>query len=301
MNKFPKNARVCFIGDSITRANDYIAHIAAYYQEHFPEDNINFYNCGISGATSEEVLKVFAFDTASYNPTHAVIMVGVNDSGRDRLAAGRSIFHYEKLKSNLEKYMVNLDSLCSKLLAMKVEITLCTAVPIDEYSDFQTPVLRGSFALMMAYAEQVRNYAREKGFGLCDYFAYFTQVLQSGTVLYQEDRIHPNELGHYHLAKCFLAFQGLKIGEYGPLPKYLEEWRRKVEAYRNIWTIEYQWLGDHTLSAEEGAAKLEERARAEENPELLELAKEYLAAKKEQSRIKEDMVYAMEVEIKQLG
>ena len=36
-NRFPDGATVCFIGDSITWNNLFLAHIAAYYRSRFPE------------------------------------------------------------------------------------------------------------------------------------------------------------------------------------------------------------------------------------------------------------------------
>ena len=48
MNRFPNGARVCFIGDSITHNNLFLAHIVAYYREHFKDSKVKFYNCGVS-------------------------------------------------------------------------------------------------------------------------------------------------------------------------------------------------------------------------------------------------------------
>ena len=90
MNIFPDNSRVCFIGDSITHNNGYLMHIVSYYKNKFKDSNINFYNCGVSGCTITEQLKIIENDTLSYNPTHAVILIGINDSERDRLIEKRS-------------------------------------------------------------------------------------------------------------------------------------------------------------------------------------------------------------------
>ena len=56
MNRFGDNARVCFFGDSIAPQNQYVAHIASYYREHFPEAKVEFYNCGISRAILTTIL-----------------------------------------------------------------------------------------------------------------------------------------------------------------------------------------------------------------------------------------------------
>ena len=55
-NRFPDGATVCFIEDSITWNNLFLAHIAAYYRSRFPESGVAFYNCGIAGAGLKTLL-----------------------------------------------------------------------------------------------------------------------------------------------------------------------------------------------------------------------------------------------------
>ncbi len=38
--RFPRGARVMFIGDSITHNGMFLAHIQEYYRTHFPEDGV---------------------------------------------------------------------------------------------------------------------------------------------------------------------------------------------------------------------------------------------------------------------
>jgi type I restriction-modification system DNA methylase subunit len=82
MSRFPNGARVCFIGDSITHNNLHVSHVVDYYREHFADAKVEFYNCGISGGTLTTTLNCFDEDIPLYNPTHAVIMIGINDSAR---------------------------------------------------------------------------------------------------------------------------------------------------------------------------------------------------------------------------
>ena len=84
MNGFPQNARVCFLGDSITHNNGYVSHISAFYHENFKERNVNFYNCGVAGGGVNTLLANFEDDIMAHNPTHAVIMIGINDSERNQ-------------------------------------------------------------------------------------------------------------------------------------------------------------------------------------------------------------------------
>ena len=77
MKRFPDNARVCFVGDSITANNTYVAHIAGFYKDNLPDAHVEFYNCGISGATLKTTLAVFDEDIAPFEPTHIVLMSAV--------------------------------------------------------------------------------------------------------------------------------------------------------------------------------------------------------------------------------
>jgi len=212
MYGFPENARVCFLGDSITHNNGFVSRITAFYHENFKEKNINFYNCGVSGGTVETLLSIFDEDILAHNPTHAVIMIGINDSGRGFLLEPRSKERYQKLLNAFESYKKNLTELCNLLKQNDVEIILCTQTPYDEYQDSEENVLPGGFALMTSYAEYIRNFAQTNGFKLCDYQKYFIEKLAEEDLI-SPDRVHPNDDGQYHMAKCFLAFQGYEIGE----------------------------------------------------------------------------------------
>ena len=72
MNGFPKNARVCFIGDSITHNNGFVSYISAYYHEYLKDRKVNFYNCGVAGGRTRTALCVMDKDVFPHNPTHAV-------------------------------------------------------------------------------------------------------------------------------------------------------------------------------------------------------------------------------------
>ena len=52
MISIPSNARVCFVGDSITANNGYISYIQDYFYKNRNADKIKFYNCGASGGSS---------------------------------------------------------------------------------------------------------------------------------------------------------------------------------------------------------------------------------------------------------
>ncbi len=302
MSGFPKNARVCFLGDSITHTNDYIARIVDYYHTNLKDRNVNFYNCGVSGGNLKTLLTIFDEDIAVHKPTHAVIMIGINDSARyllEEMPRGKE--RYNRLLSAFNVYKERLGTICEKLESMGTEIIMCTQTPYDEYQESDEASYNGGFALLAAYAEYVRNFAREKGYALCDYHSYISSVAQYENII-NKDRVHPNELGHYHMAKCFLEFQGFDIGEYKPIPEYMKPWRDKIETLRNIHATEHLVIQDYSLTHEQ---RLEKAKAFIDNPiespykgYFQSLAKKYLEDKPKQKLIEKEIVELMEVELK---
>ncbi len=297
--RFPKDARVVFIGDSITCGNLYVSRIVSYYRDNFPEDNINFYNCGASGGASRDMLRLLDFETLGYEPTHAVLMFGVNDSGRSELAKGRSAELYQELYRRYENFKKNFDEICKRLHEKDIDITLATPVPLDEYSKFDTDTYHGSFALVAAYAEFVRAYAKENGYPLIDQFAYFTKLLATGEDVYNTDRTHPNEYGQYHLAKNILESQGLKAPDFAPIPEYLDRWRELLTRYRYyVITVETLLVGRYDLPPEESIAIVQKKLATETNEFILRIGGEYVKTKPEAAKLKAEIIKEMEVELK---
>lgn len=256
MNGFEKNARVCFIGDSITHNNGYVAHIVAYYRENLPERRVKFYNCGVSGGNLGTVFSNFEGDIMRHNPTHAVIMIGINDSNRNALTELPKNERYAVLKNAYDEYKKNLEKLYNMLKLRGVEVILCTPTPYFEYTESEVEPLHGGYALMLGYAEFVRAFAKEKGIKLCDYHDYITEASQT-EVLVNPDHVHPNPDGHFHMAKCFLDFQGFEISESREIPDYLDEWRDTVSKVRDIWATEHHVIKDRSLNSEECVKKAE--------------------------------------------
>ena len=301
MKGFPKNARVCFIGDSITHDNGFVSYISAYYHENLKDREVNFYNCGVAGARIRTALPILDKDVLSHNPTHAVIMLGINDSSHWSLSLPKSLERYDILVNAYEIYQQNLREICKRLCEKNVEIILCTPTPYDEYQNTDSETRRGGYALIAGYAQCVRDFARELNYPLCDYHLYFSRTLQSETLI-QKDRVHPNDLGQFHIAKCFLAFQGYDIGEYKPLPSYMDLWREKVSVYRNIWAAERLIIDKYDISTEEQLvaikAYVEENEGDEEKAHIVGMGKKYLETKHLQDKLNEEINYLMEVEFK---
>ena len=299
LKKFPSGARVCFIGDSLTAQNTVQWMMVDCYKNNFPDDNIEFFNCGVAGGTAASALLYLEDDTLVHNPTHAIIGFGVNDSSRDALSLPRTAERYDRLATAFENFKVNLRRLCDALIERGIEVTLCTPPPYDEYPESDTPALVGGYALLLAYAEEVRKIAKEKGLPLCDYAKYFGREMQTD-LLYTADHVHPNNHGYYVMGKYFLAQQGLDAGEERATPPdYLKDWCDKVAERVEIFSGELMIVRDYSLPLEEKIKIAEEyvRTRTDVIPRMIEIATNYIRLKPHQNEIFKaiDEVYAKNV------
>ena len=287
LKRFPAGARVCFIGDSLTAQNTVQWMTVDCYKRNFPNDNVEFFNCGVAGGTAASALLYLEDDTLIHNPTHAVISFGVNDSSRDTLSLPRTTERYNRMVTAFENYKVNMRKLCDELISRGIDITLCTPPPYDEYHESTTPALIGGYALMLAYAEEVRKIAKEKNLPLCDYADYFAREMQTD-ILYTGDHVHPNAHGYYVMGKYFLSQQGLDFGEEtNTPPEYLKEWCDWVAKRVEIFSGELMIVRNYTLAIDEKIKVAEEyvRTRTDVIPRLIEIANHYIELKPLQSEI----------------
>ena len=250
MKKFENGARVCFVGDSITHVGIYLKHIIDTYRKQLPESGVEFYDCGISGGNLGNTIAVYDRDIAIYDPTHIVLMIGVNDAGRSFLNEARSVERYEKLIRAYKRYGENLDRFYQLTRERGVELILCTPMPYAEYIESTEPPLCGAYALIQGYAEYVRNFARAKGIELCDYHAAATEAMQ-GENLYSPDRVHPTARGHEIMARTFLAAQGIEIEKTERFSEEIEEWHSMTQRLRDVIATEYFMLPGYATMADE--------------------------------------------------
>ncbi len=250
---FPENARICFIGDSITAANKALSYIVDAYHTQFPEKKVKFFNCGVSGAQLYYPLKHFEDDIKIFSPTHAVIAFGANDCHFWWLPYLPSREHYDLLLKAYDTYKERLAILCERLEEIGVkDIILCTPVPYNEYGESEAEVWKGCAAAMLGYSFYVKEFAKQKGYKLCDYNSFLTNEMQKGNEVFtKKDRVHPSDNGYFLMAKCFLETQGVEIGKYKEIPEYLTAWREKTADLRDVHYVENNILENREISQEE--------------------------------------------------
>ena len=69
---FPKDSRVCFLGDSITAGGLWVEAIFEYYLKKFPGGNVRIYNTGTGGGTINFAMNYLEEDILLLNPTHVI-------------------------------------------------------------------------------------------------------------------------------------------------------------------------------------------------------------------------------------
>lgn len=261
MKSFPNGSRVCFVGDSITHIGMYVKHIVAYYRTHFSDLHVEFYNCGIGGGTLDNTLRVYDEDIAIHEPTHIVLMIGVNDSRSTYLSEAPSRERYQKLLAAYENYQKNLETFYELTRDRGIELTLCTPVPYAEYQSGDSPRLCGGYALLQGYANFVRTFAKERGIALCDYHTAVARAMQT-EILYDPDRVHPNERGHFWMANTFLASQGIDYPQPEAASEEVEQWSVISKKLRDTIGAEYAFVPNYLA--------LDDDARMRAIRELLE-------------------------------
>ena len=244
MKRFPNGARVCFVGGSIIRSGIYLKHIVSCYRTEFPDSQVEFYNCGISGGDLGNVMKIFDEDIAIYDPTHVVLMIGTNDARMGHLKSPASKEKYASLFEAYELYRKRMQDFYSMLSARGIKLTLCTLTPYAEYQNSPVPPYRGAHALILGYSSFIAKFASENGLELCDLHSALVRCMQS-EVLFGDDRTHPTPRAHALMARAFLASQGIDYQPRDTFEPEIEEWYEITQNLRNIITTEFLTLPDY--------------------------------------------------------
>ena len=142
MQRFSDGARVVFIGDSITAANNFVARVFDYYRTELASAHVTFKNSGVSGGSTRSALEYLEPDVFPFEPTDAVIMLGVNDSNRTLLEQPDSAERRAGLDRAYDIYRVKLRELCDKLTERGIKLTLCTPRALRRISRDRTAASR---------------------------------------------------------------------------------------------------------------------------------------------------------------
>lgn len=169
--KTAQSGQTVFFGDSIIEFYD--------MNQYFPEKTI--YNCGIAGATTDELLWIVDEAVIKYKPAQVLLHVGTNDLGNTVTHSPRQIAsNIQMLVSIIQKNLPNC------------RITILSPLPCDE--DIQGyPHARGirSNAFLKDIYEHFVEYLGDS----VNYINAFDSFVNKKELLL-EDGLHPNEKGY---------------------------------------------------------------------------------------------------------
>ena len=165
--------RVVFMGNSITQG----------WKEKHPEffTKNPYFDRGISGQTTPQMLIRFRQDVIALQPKVVVILAGTND------IAGNTG------PSTLEMIMDNIASMAEIAAGNKIKVVICSVLPAYDYPwrkgmepNIKIPKLN----------EMIKAYATQKGFVYLDYFSAMNDGNNGMKAEYTTDGVHCSSKGY---------------------------------------------------------------------------------------------------------
>ena len=181
-NRGAEPGGVVFFGDSLTETYP--------VERCFPELPVK-YNCGLGGATAEELLWIVDEGVIKYRPSLVVLMVGINDLGNTAMASPKEIAcHVKEL----------IDVICGNL--PDVRVLLWSTLPCVEAlrSYHQVPGIRNNDLVRMIF-DQERELVRDRNVTFVDVFPEFVDEQNEARTEYYRDGLHLNDTGFDRLTE----------------------------------------------------------------------------------------------------
>ncbi len=242
-----KRDRVCFLGDSITAHGFWEAEVAEYFLQNYPELEIGFFNCGISGTTAREAeLKNRLYvDFFNYFPKYAVIMFGMNDMAHWLYdPAHETPERIATREARAAEYPSSIRRLVALCRERDVTPILCTPTPYDDYGD-NAEKSWGFDKVLEKAADEVRKIAEGEGLLLIDMRQILIDRMDEKPI--RDDRAHPNKYGYHLMAEKFLYDIGAKDKiepEKDCVVSYKNLQRFEIEdIIRDIMFVEFNYMG----------------------------------------------------------
>ena len=188
---FPKDARVCFVGDSLTACSFWVEYVYEYYLEKFPGTQLRVYNSGIGSGTIGFSMCYLDENILHWNPTHVVIMFGANDM----------LHIHGTYEERFASYERDLRRMTDEFL--RRGITVYFAIE-PNYED--------RLESCQIVREVTNKLALEYDTGVCDFYMLFDHYKNKyHEIVMDEDHLHFSLTGNCVIARLFLASQGFDI------------------------------------------------------------------------------------------
>jgi lysophospholipase L1-like esterase len=212
MPLFKKGDRICFVGNSITHEGNFHYNIYQYFVTRFPKSPIEFINCGISGDVTQGIIERMDEDILIHNPTHAIIMIGMNDVKRE-LYGPKPTTNADTLalrKKALDQYKINLQQIVNTFITRKIEVILQKPSIYDQTAQLKTPIALGVNDALKTCADYMQEIADKNNLQTVDYWSIMSDINKeiqkkdpTATII-SEDRVHPYGVGNFIMSYQFL-------------------------------------------------------------------------------------------------
>jgi lysophospholipase L1-like esterase len=214
---FNDGDKICFVGNSITSNGEFFNNIFLYYVTRFPQKDVWFYNCGISGDIAKSVLNRLDNDVFVHHPTWCVVMLGMNDVTRDLYKSTRTSEPgiMQQRQAAIDVYKKNLEIIVQKLLQSNSKVILEKPTIYDQTAKLPAENYYGVNDALKICANYIQNLADKYKLFTIDYYGLMNelntqvQLKDSSATITGHDRVHPGPVGHFIMTYEFLKSTGM--------------------------------------------------------------------------------------------
>lgn len=213
---FVSGSKVCFVGNSITHNGEFYHNILLYHITRFPEQHISFYNCGIGGNCTDGVINRIEDDILVHQPSHAVIMLGINDVNIS-LYGIKATSNEDTLKLRrdaINTYKVGLEKIINIFLSKNIKVILEKPSIYDQTAQLPSVNRFGANDALKICVDYIGKLAEKYTLPTVDYWTIMSQINQNlqkknpEATIIGPDRVHPGSTGHLVMAYQFLKSEG---------------------------------------------------------------------------------------------
>jgi lysophospholipase L1-like esterase len=201
---FKDGDTICFLGDSITHGGQYHEFLQLFYATRYPELNLSFHNCGISGDNANGMIERFEEDVMKHKPTHVFLMTGMNDVNRTLYFEGTASVKILKQRANaLANYKRNTTLLAEKIIGNGIIPILLTPSIYDQYSKIEKENNLGCNDALIEYSNHLKKLGNKYDALVIDLNTPMRTLMErelkkdSLFTIIGNDRVHPGTTGHF--------------------------------------------------------------------------------------------------------
>jgi len=214
-NLFKDGDRICYIGSSVAMNGGCFHYTNLFYATRYPERNLHFFNAGISGDVTDEILRRVDDDILINRPTWCVTMIEENDLRPYLYLAEKQDEPGIKARQEeaVQHWMKNTDLIVEKLLVRGIKVILQTPTIVDEVVKSSIPNYPGINNNLKRCAEHLKLLGKKYYLPVVDCWTAMNDIsnkIQKGDstkTIIGHDRVHVSKMGYFVMSAAFLRMQ----------------------------------------------------------------------------------------------